>query len=76
MAFKINHIVDTCQIKDNTFDSELSFDSANIWFKERPEILEQFDKLKEIESKLKEYNVSIGISMGIQISDFNLSIKS
>lgn len=76
MAFKINHIVEPYQIKDIPFDNELSFDSANFWFKERPEILEQFDKLKDIENNLKEHNVSIGIYVGFENSDSNSSIKS
>jgi hypothetical protein len=70
MSFKINLITLPFQEKDNPFDNDLSFDTAKTSFKEYPEILEQFSKLKEIENNLKEHSVSIGISMGYESSAF------
>ena len=76
MLFFINVITDTCQLKDKPFENKLSFETAELVFKERHEILEQFNKLKEIENNLKKYKVSIGISMGYFSEDFSLSKKS
>lgn len=73
---EINNLVETYQNKSEPYENSLTYDWAKISFKERIEILKQFEKLKEIEKNLKLMKVSLGISFGYSNSDFKSSIKS
>jgi len=66
----VNCIINDVKLKDDEFNNELPFNWAKLTFAENPEVIKDFENLKNTIDSLKNKGVLIGFCLGYNTDDF------